>query len=89
MLEQNIADEAAPHFAERREPGAGKVLFRQIALEVVRLHPRSYHQPSWSSRFKMAWWAVKMVWGRGKLPRVHRAVSPADVRRAGTAAGQA
>jgi lysine-N-methylase len=71
VLEQNIADEAAPHFAERREPGAGKVLFRQVGLEVVRLHPRSYHQPSWSSRFKMAWWAVKMVWGRGKLPRVH------------------
>jgi hypothetical protein len=44
---------------------------RQVGLEVVRLHPRSYHQPSWSSRFKMAWWAVKMVWGRGRLPRVH------------------
>jgi lysine-N-methylase len=71
VLEQNIADEAAPHFTERRGPGSGKVLFRQAALEIVRLHPRSYHQPTWTSRFKMAWWAVQMVWGRGSLPQVH------------------
>jgi len=72
VLEENIADEAAPHFADRREPkSAGRVLFRQIALEVVRLHPRCYHRPTWTSRVKMAWWAMKMVWGGGRLPRVH------------------
>jgi lysine-N-methylase len=72
VLEENIVEEAAPHFAERREPrGPAKVLFRQIALEVVRLHPRSYHRPTWTSRLNLGWWAVKMVWGRGKLPRVH------------------
>jgi lysine-N-methylase len=72
VLEDNIAEEAAPHFAERRQPlGAARVLFRQIGLEVVRLHPRSYHQPRWTSRLQLAWWAMKMVAGRGKLPQVH------------------
>jgi lysine-N-methylase len=72
VLEQNIAEEAAPHFTERADPGgAAKVLFRQIALEIVRLHPRAYHRPRWFSRLQLLRWAVKMVWGSGKLPRVH------------------
>lgn len=71
VLEANIAEEASPHFAERREPNrAARVLFRQMALEIVRLHPRAYHQPSWTSRLTLAWWALRMVRGRGKLPRI-------------------
>jgi lysine-N-methylase len=72
VLEENISGEAESHFADRQQPGgASRVLFRQVALEIVRLHPRSYHRPTWFSRLKLGWWAVKMVWGRGKLPRVH------------------
>ena len=42
VLEEHLAEEAAPHFASREEPSsASSVLFRQIGLEAVRLHPRS------------------------------------------------
>jgi lysine-N-methylase len=72
VLEEHIAGEAAPHFAQRQLPSAGgRMLFRQISLQSVRLHPRSYVMPRWWTRLQLAWWAVKMVVGRGRLPRVH------------------
>lgn len=72
VLEEHIAEEAAPHFSERRPPGlATRVLFRQMALEVVRVHPRSKPTASWSERLKMPFWAIKMVRGSGKLPKVN------------------
>jgi lysine-N-methylase len=71
VLEENVAEESAPHFAERRAPsGATRMLFRQITLEVVRLHPCYHHPPTWTSRLQLAWWAIKMVLGTGQLPRV-------------------
>jgi lysine-N-methylase len=73
VLEQNIADETASHFSERAQPtGAVRVLFRQVALEVIRLHPSIYHRPSWSSRLALAGWAVKTAFGRGRVPKVWR-----------------
>lgn len=72
VLEEHLAEEAAPHFAERQEPtGGGRVLFRQIGLEAVRLHPHCYLKPRWYTRLQLAWWAVKMVTGTGRLPQVH------------------
>jgi hypothetical protein len=72
VLEEHLAEEAAPYFAGREKPGSGgRVLFRQIGLEAVRLHPHCYLRPRWFTRFQLAWWAGKMVWGRGALPRVH------------------
>ncbi len=71
VLEHNVADEATRHFVERTQPpGAARVLFRQVALEVIRLHPSIFHQPSWTSRLKMAGWALKTVWGHGRVPQV-------------------
>jgi lysine-N-methylase len=72
VLEEHVAEEAAPHFGSR-EPATsgGRVLFRQISLDAVRLHPHCYLQPRWFTRFQLAGWAWKMVWGRGALPRVH------------------
>jgi lysine-N-methylase len=73
VLEQNIADEAASHFGDRKQPtAAARVLFRQIALEVLRLHPSIYHRPTWSSRIALAGWALKIVLGRGRVPHVWR-----------------
>jgi lysine-N-methylase len=72
VLEEHIAAEAAPHFAQRQRPSAGgRLLFRRIGLEAVRLHPRAYLMPRWWTRFQLVWWALKMVAGRGTLPRVH------------------
>src|SRR5262249_52536131 len=78
VLEENLCDEAAPHFERREQPASGaRVLFRQIALEVLRLHPRCAHQPSFGARIQMIGWALKMVWGQGELPRVCPAFPPA------------
>jgi lysine-N-methylase len=72
VLEQNIADEVLDVFAERRQPGSvAAVLFRQIAAELVRLHPRFTARPGWAERWKLAVAAWKFVRGRGKLPKLH------------------
>jgi lysine-N-methylase len=82
VLEEHIAEEASPHFANRQRPSvSGRLLFRQIGLEAVRLHPRSYVTPRWWTRFQLAWWAVKMVIGRGNLPHVHPRFPTATFRR--------
>lgn len=71
VLEEHIAEEGALHFAERTAPSAAaQVLFRQIALELVRLHPRAYVRPTWSTRLKLAGWSWRMLRGRAKLPQV-------------------
>jgi lysine-N-methylase len=72
VLERNIAEEAAPYFTARQSPTpAARVLFRQTALEVVRLHPRTQQTATWATRFKLPLWAWQMVRGKGELPRVH------------------
>jgi lysine-N-methylase len=72
VIEENICEEAAPFFAERIAPSGGAgMLFRLTLLELARLHPRNYIQPTWLTRFHLAWWAMKMNFGRGQLPKVH------------------
>lgn len=81
LLVEHIAEEASPYFAQRQRPSAsGRVLFRQIGLHAVRLHPRSYLLPRWWTRFQFAWWATKMAVGRGRLPRVHQQFPTATFR---------
>ena len=71
VLEQNLPDEAAPYFEQREVPtGGAKILFRQLALEVIRLHPQVAVKPTWATRWQMFWWALRMVRGRGTLPHV-------------------
>jgi lysine-N-methylase len=72
VLEEHIADESAVHFTDRTSPGGlTKILFRQMALDVVRLHPRTWQAATWTTRCKLPGWAWKMIRGKGKLPRVH------------------
>ncbi len=72
VLEENLPEEVAPYFEDRQLPSGGtKILFRQMALEVVRLHPQAATRRSWSTRLQMLWWALRMVRGRGLLPQVH------------------
>ncbi len=72
VLEVHIADEAATHFTERVAPGlSAKIMFRQMALEVVRIHPRSQPTATWKERLKLPFWAIKMVRGKGSLPRIN------------------
>jgi Fe-S-cluster containining protein len=72
VLESSVADEVGDLFSQRQPPSpAASVIFRQIAGEYVRLHPRYHVQPSWTQRLKLAWAAWKLVRGRGELPRLH------------------
>ncbi len=78
VLETSVADEVGDLFSDRKAPSpAAVVIFRQIAAEYVRLHPRYHVQPSWTQRLKLAWTAWKLVHGRGELPRLHPKFPPA------------
>lgn len=72
VLEEHIAEEAAEHFSERQPPTtSAQILFRQTALEVLRLHPRLPQTASWGTRLKLPLWAWRMVRGKGELPKLH------------------
>jgi lysine-N-methylase len=72
VLEASAPDEVGERFSDRQPPQhAAAVIFRQIAAEYVRLHPRYHVRPSWGQRIKLAIAAWRMVRGRGKLPQLH------------------
>lgn len=72
VLEEAVPDEAAPFFAKRAPPGSSVgVLFRQVAADYVRLHPRYRSANSWSERWRLFRAALAMVRGQGNLPQLH------------------
>src|SRR5262249_27121308 len=72
VLESGVPDETGDLFSNRQPPSrAGAVVFRQIAAEFSRLHPRFHVRPSWMQRWQLAWSAWRIVRGRGKVPRLH------------------
>jgi lysine-N-methylase len=72
VLESSAAEEVGDLFSHRQPPAqAAAVMFRQIAAEYVRLHPRYHVRTSWTARIKLAWAAWRMVRGSGKLPQLH------------------
>jgi lysine-N-methylase len=72
VLEQNVAGEVGELFAKPQPPSkAGAILFRQTAIEFMRLHPRFTALPSWRERFRLIGTAWQVVRGRGPLPRWH------------------
>ncbi len=78
LLEQQLPEVASAHFGERIPPCRwARTLFRQIALEWIRLHPRFGMEGSLRARIQLVGWAAKMAWGRGKLPRIHPQLPPA------------
>jgi lysine-N-methylase len=69
--EKTAADEAAPGFARRREvSGTPSVVFRQMALEYVRVHPRFRIRDSWSNRWRMFRAGWRMIRGTGQTPHL-------------------
>jgi lysine-N-methylase len=71
VLETSVPDEAAPLFAERAAPSRiGGILFRQIGLEYIRLHPQVRTQKSWAERWKLVRFGMSMVRARGKMPKL-------------------
>lgn len=72
VLERGAPNETGDLFSSRPAPSrAGCVLFRQIAAEFVRLHPRYQARPGWKARWQLMTAAWRFVRGRGKVPRIH------------------
>jgi lysine-N-methylase len=72
MLETSAVDDAGQLFAQRRPPGrAAALLFRQTALEYVRLHPKFVIRRSLAERWRLVVMAAAFARGRGKLPQIH------------------
>lgn len=71
VLETSAPDEAAPLFAERAPPSRiGGILFRQIGLECIRLHPQVRTNRSWAERWKLVRFGLSMVRARGIVPKL-------------------
>lgn len=74
MLESSAADGPERLFDNRRPPGrAAGMLFRQIALEYVRLHPKFVIERSWRERWRLIRSALAFARGKGRVPRIHSA----------------
>lgn len=79
VLETMAPDEAAPLFAERKPlTRIGGVLFRQIGLEYVRLHPQVRIHNTWAERWKMVRFGLAMVRATGKVPSLSEKFSPVE-----------
>ena len=70
MLETSAVEEAGDFFSRRRRPNrTGAVLFRQTALEYVRLHPSFVIEQSWRERWRMIVLAAAFCAGGGECRR--------------------
>lgn len=70
MLATSAVEESAPLFKHPVSPGrqAGR-LFRQTALEYLRLDPQFVPENSWAERWRMIAAAIAFARGRGEVPR--------------------
>jgi lysine-N-methylase len=72
MLEGSAPEGAGELFQSRPSPGnTARVLFRQTALEYLRLHPKFVVEESRSARRQLISASVAMVRGKGTLPPIH------------------
>jgi len=72
MLENSAIEQSAGLFADRRRPGRlPAMLFRQSALEYVRLHPKFIVEKSWSERGRLIRAAAAFGQGLGPVPQLH------------------
>jgi lysine-N-methylase len=69
MLEQGALQEVGDLFAKPLPPSRQTMrLFRQTALEYLRLHPRFVPERSWRERWRLVAAAVRFARGRGPVP---------------------
>jgi len=72
MLENSAVNQAAGFFRDRRAPGrVAGLLFRQTALEYVRLHPKYVIRSSLAERWRLIVAATAFARGQGSVPRIH------------------
>ena len=72
VLETAAVQDTPDLFRQRRPPrlSAG-MLFRQVALEYARLHPKFMIESSWRERWRLVVAALAFARGRGPLPAMH------------------
>ena len=72
LLEKTAIQEAGDLFQNRIPPGKqAAALFRQTALEHLRLHPQFTPETSWRERWLLLRAAVAFSRGKGKVPNFH------------------
>jgi hypothetical protein len=85
MLQTAAVEQSGEYFQERSAPGrrAGMV-FRSIALDYLRLHPRIWAGESWKARWTLLKMTLAISWGLRRIPRLgpeFPAVSPESLQR--------
>ena len=69
MLEESAVREAGDLFQLRLAPGPRTMkLFRQTAMEWLRLHPKFVPEQSWAERWRMVKAAIAFARGKGRVP---------------------
>jgi lysine-N-methylase len=69
ILEESAVREAGDLFQRRMAPGSRPMkLFRQTAMECLRLHPKFVQERSWAERWRMIKAAIAFARGRGPVP---------------------
>jgi Fe-S-cluster containining protein len=78
MLATSAVEESGDMFRQRTAPDrrAG-LLFRQTALEYLRLHPQFVPENSWTERWRMIAAAIAFARGTGEVPRFRLPFPPA------------
>lgn len=85
MLQAAAAEQSSAYFQERSAPGRRpSMVFRSIALDYLRLHPRLLAAASWKARWKLMKTVSAVSWGLRRIPRLgpeFPAVSPESLER--------
>jgi len=78
LLAASAVEESGPLFQQRMTPERrGRLLFRQTALEYLRLHPQFVPESSWRERWRMITAAIAFGRGTGEVPRFRLPFAPA------------
>jgi len=78
LLEKSAWAEAGRLFEFRRPPKRlAAMVFRQVALEYLRLHPRLHLKQSWAARWTMIRMAMGFARGKGSVPGIAPHFAPA------------
>lgn len=77
LLEASSIVEAGKMFEQRRAPSRlGAMLFRQTAMEYVRLYPGLELEESWRHRARLVGMAASFAWGRGPVRGIEPGFPP-------------
>lgn len=85
MLQTAAVEQSGQYFQERSAPGRRtNMVFRSIALDYLRLHPRLLAEASWKARWKLTKTVLAISWGLRRIPRLgpeYPAISPESLQR--------